>query len=167
MFQLSVPPGVCHVWQSLTSTSRVRITVSIWPTSGTVATSLPHSLSVFRASALTFRFTSPVCTQTCYRLSLHFHFLHTEVKEAHSLSSLFLHPLLPVFSFLPPCFLSYLPLLIPICCLIMLPLPRTSQSPAPSFLSFTAHNPSHGGQVQITPRGRGFWVFRQRHYLTC
>lgn len=79
----------------------------------------------------------------------------------------------PCFSIPPlcfpssPCFLSYSHSLIPICCLIILPLPHTAPSPTPSLPSFTAHNPSHRGQVQITPRGRGFWVFRQRYYLTC
>lgn len=38
--------------------------MSVRPTSGTVATSLPHSASVFRASALTFRFTLPVSKHT-------------------------------------------------------------------------------------------------------
>lgn len=109
-----------------------------------------------------------------YRSLLYFHIFCIRKQNSfpsaiqpNSLSSPFLlHPLLPALSFLPR-FLSYLPSLIPICCLIILPLPHTAQSPAPSFLSFTAHNPSHGGQIQITPRGRGFWVFRQRYYLTC
>lgn len=173
-----------HVWQLLTSTSRVRITVSILPISGTVATSLPHSISVFRASALTFRFTSPVCTQTCsYSESrgvlitapLSCHTItfcirrqnsFTSAFQSNSLSSLFLHP--PFLCFTSsPCFLFYLASLIPICCFIILPLSHTAPSPTSSFLSFTAHNPSHRGQVQITPQGRGFWAFRQRYYLTC
>lgn len=93
---------------------------------------------------------------TDYRCLSHGHILCAEAKQLFcllfsSLSSI--HPS-------SPCFLSYSPSLIPICCLIILPLPLSLPSSA-------AHNPSHRGQVQITPRGRGFWVFRQRYYLTC
>lgn len=150
----------CDVWVSLTSTSRVRTTVSIRPVSGTVATSLPHSTSVFRASALTFRFTWPVCTQTQSLLTAGLYWLPLPVTLSHfvyggrtafllafqsnSLSSLRLHPSSS------PCVLCYSSSLIPICCLIILPLPHTL---TPPFLpSYTAHNPSQRTSTDHPPR---------------
>lgn len=168
-------------WQSLTSTSRLRTTVSIWPVLGTVATSLPHRMSVFRASALTFRFTWPVCTHTqsysegrAVLITARCHTVTFCVWRQNWLPvcfpiQLIILPvppsLLSVFSFLPqfpilfalinPHLLPYYPASHPYCSI---------SHPLPSLI---AHNPSHRGQVQITPRGRGFWVFRQRYYLTC
>lgn len=47
------------------------------------------------------------------------------------------------------------------------PSPNPPPPPPPLILPFTSHNLSHRGQVQISPWGGGFWVFRQRYYLTC
>lgn len=124
---------------SLTSTSRVRITVSVRPTSGTVATSLPHSASVFRASALTFRFTLPVSKHThgvtverLYRLPLPSPaVLSCSVYRGKTASHLLLKPThYPRCVFLPPRFPSHSPSLIPICCLII----AHGLSPTPTFL---------------------------------
>lgn len=140
---------------SLTSTSRVRITVSVRPTSGTVATSLPHSASVFRASALTFRLTLPVskhtrrhcgtpvsiiapfprrtvvfCVQRQNRLP--------SASQANSLS--------------PLCFPSSpFPIAFALINPHLLPYYSTRLVSHPHLPSITAHNPSHGGQVQIAP----------------
>lgn len=94
---------------SLTSTNRVRTTVSIWPILGTVATSFPHSTAVFSASALTFTLTWPVCTCTgLYWLPLPVtlsHFLCAKAKHLFCFSAFPSH--YPPCSSIPPlCFPS-------------------------------------------------------------
>lgn len=171
--------------RSLTSTSRVRITVSTWPAAGTTATSLPHSTSVLSASALTFTLTPPVCTRSALLCraapsSIAAAALNAVTGErvcacAEAVSPIHHSPRSSVpallcFSFPPPpCFPISFGLIKPHllsdyaasphhCPPIHTPHPPQPPSPPPPplILPFTAHNPSHRGQVQISPRGRGF-----------
>lgn len=121
-----------------------------WPSDSPHLCAHKHTLTL-RAGVYWLPLPSPHHTVTfCVRRQNSF----PSAFQTNSLFSLFLPPSSLCFPS-SPCFLSYSPSLIPICCLIILALPHTALSPAPSLPSF--HNPQSFSQRTSTdhpPRER-------------